>query len=168
MKNKIALALAAILVAAIVYVLFFRTSDEDRIRQKLTALESAVKSGASASEIASRPLRIREAFARVFAPRVQVDVPEIQAGEQPREKLADQVASSEERIHGLDVDFEKVHVEIDPRAQPPRADVDALATVKGTGRGDGLRRRNVYQVTLHLEEIQEEWRVTRIAAAAVP
>jgi len=168
MKNKIAIALASIVAAMIVYALFFRTSEEDRIRQKLTALEAAVKSGASTSEIAARPLRVRESFARIFAPRVQVDVPEIAVGDRPREELAELVASSEGRVHGLNVAFTRVHLEIDPRAQPPRADVDALATVRGSSRGEGMKRSNVYQVTFHLEETQEEWRITRIAAAPVP
>ena len=172
MKNKliqvVAATLAAIVVAALGYVLFFRASDEDRIRQKLTALEGAVKSGASASEIAARPLRIQQAFARIFTPRVRVDIPELEEGDRPREDLAKLVASSEGRIHGLDAAFSRVHLEIDPRAQPPRADVDALATLKGTSRGDGMRRSNVYQVTLHFEEIEEEWRISRIAAARVP
>ena len=110
MRNKLALALAAILVAVAVYALFFRASDEDRIRQKLTALEAAVKSGASATEVAARPLRIHQAFARIFAPRVRVDAPEIDPGDKPREELAELVSSGEERIHGLDVAFSRVHL----------------------------------------------------------
>ncbi len=167
MKNQLYLALAAIIAATIVYALFFRASDEDRIRQKLAAIEAAVTSRGSASEAAARPLRIQQAFARIFTPRVQVDVPEIEAGDTPREELAELVASSEGQIQGLDVAFTRVHLEIDRRAPPPRADVDALATLTGTERGEGVRRRNVYQVTLHLEAIQGEWRVTRIAAALV-
>ena len=42
MKSKLYLTLAAVLAAAIVYALFFRATDEDRIRHKLTALEAAV------------------------------------------------------------------------------------------------------------------------------
>ena len=167
MKNKLYLTLAAVLTAAIVYALFFRATDEDRIRQKLTALEAAVKSGTSTPEVAARPLRIQQAFARIFAPRVRVDAPEIDSGDKPREELAALVSSGEERIHGLEVAFSRVHLEIDPRAQPPGADVDALATLTGTDRGAVTRRRDIYQVTLHFEKNKEEWRITRIAAAAV-
>ncbi len=75
MKNKLYLALAPILAAVLVYALFFRASDEDRIRQKLAALEVAMKSGGSQSDAAARPLRIQKAFASVFTPRVHADIP---------------------------------------------------------------------------------------------
>lgn len=167
MKNKLYLAVAALLAAALVYALFFRATDESRIHQKLAALEAAVKSGASEPNVAARSLRIQQSFARIFTPRVRVDIPEIEAGDTPREELAALVSSGEERIPGLDVAFSRVHLEIDPRAQPPRADVDALATLTGTERGDLTKRRSVYQVTLHLEKNQGEWRITRLAAARV-
>lgn len=168
MKNKLYLVFVAILAAAaLAYALLFRATDEDRIRQKLTALEAAVKSGGTELQAAARPLRIQQAFSRIFAPRVRVDAPEIVAGNKTREELAELVLSGEERTPGLYVAFSRVHLEIDPRAQPPRADVDALATLTGTDRGDATRRRNVYQVTLHFEKNEEEWRITRLAAAPV-
>lgn len=167
MKNKLILALAAILVAAIGYVVFFRASDEDRIRQKLGALEAAVKSGASEPNLAVRSLRIQQSFARIFAPRVRTDIPQLEAGDTPREELVALVASGEERLPGLDVAFSRVHLEVDGRAKPPRADVDALATLTGTDRGDLTKMRSVYQVTLHFEKSEGEWRINRIAAAPV-
>ncbi len=167
MKNKLYLALAPILAAVLVYALFFRANDEDRIRQKLAALEVAMKSGASQSDAAARPLRIQKAFASIFTPRVHADIPQVEAGDMPREELTALAASSADRVQGLDVAFSRVHLEIDARAQPPRADVDALATLTSAGRGEVTQERNVYQVTLHFEKTKDEWRVTRVAAAPV-
>lgn len=168
MNNKIYLALAALAAAAVLaYALLFRATDEDLIRQKLTALESAVKSGDSEPQAAARPLRVQQAFSRIFAPRVRVDAPELGEGDRTREELAELVYTSEERIPGLHIAFSRVHLEIDARALPPRADVAALTTVTGTDRGDATRMRNIYQVTLHFEKNQEEWRITRIGAARV-
>jgi hypothetical protein len=165
MKNKLYLVLAPILAAVLVYALFFRASDEDRIRQKLAALEVAMKSGASQSEAAARPLRIQKAFASIFTPRVRADIPGVEAGDTSREELAALASSTAAQVNGLDVAFNQVHLEIDARALPPRADVDALATVTGTTPGEAMNRRSVYQVTLHLEKIEGEWRVSRVAAA---
>src|SRR4051794_21808577 len=112
MKTKLYLALAAIVVAVVGYALLFRESDEDRIRQKLTALEAAVKSGsASGPEAASRPLRIQQSFSRIFTPRVRVDIPELASGDRSREELTALVLSGEERVSGLYVAFSQVHLE---------------------------------------------------------
>ena len=81
MKNKLYIALAALAAAALVYALFFRASDEDRIRRKLGALEAAVKSGAAEPNVAARALRIQQSFARIFAPRVRADIPELASGD---------------------------------------------------------------------------------------
>jgi SnoaL-like domain len=165
MKTKLYLALASIFAAVLVYALFFRASDEDRIRQKLAALEVAMKSGTSEAEAAMRPLRIQKAFASIFTPRVRADIPGVEAGDTPREELAALASSTAAQVSGLDVAFNQVHLEIDARAQPPRADVDALATVTGTTNGDVMKRRSIYQVTLHLEKLEGEWRISRVAAA---
>lgn len=165
MKNKLYLALVPLFAVVLVVALLFRASDADRIRQKLAALEVAMKSGGSQSEAAARPLRIQKAFASIFTPRVRADIPGVEAGDTTREELAALASSTTAQVDGLDVAFDKVHMEIDPRAQPPRADVDALATVTGTTPGEAMKRRNIYQVTLHLEKIEGEWRISRVAAA---
>jgi hypothetical protein len=161
MKKRTWIAVAAAWMLVLVYAVFLRPSEEDRIRRQLGALSEAVRVGPGDQNPVVRAARIQKAFGRILAPRVRVDVPELGEPSQDRDALAGVAMSVGGGLGSLEVGFDRVRVEIDRTGQ--KADVIAGVVVNAVEL-DGQAHREGREVTLRLDKIEGEWRITAAAA----
>src|ERR1700761_367432 len=87
MNRRLWIAAAVALAAALVYTFFFRQSDEGRIRRQLRALADTVHVEDGSGNPVFRAAHVKDAYAHLFTPRVEVDVPELSREAMRREEL---------------------------------------------------------------------------------
>ena len=160
MNRRLWLALTFAGAAALAYLLVLRPSDEERVRRQVTALSVSVGIDAAERDPRARPLRIQQAFRRVFTRSVRVDIADLVEDMHGRDELAGMAVSAAETFRAVTLDFTGVRVEIDGAAQAGR--VDAVATLQGTDH-DGQPQREVRDVTMLFTEADGEWRIASIA-----
>jgi SnoaL-like domain len=160
MNRRLWLALTFAGAAALAYLLVFRPSDEERVRRQVTALSDAVAIDAAERDPRARPLRIQQAFRRVFTRSVQVDIADLVEDMHGRDELAGMAISAAETYGSVTLDFTDVRVEIDRPSQLGR--VYARATLQGTDH-DGHPDREARDVTMLFTEGEGEWRIASIA-----
>src|SRR4051794_21662514 len=112
MKRSTWLAILAAVIIAGVYVLVFRQSDEGKIRAQLRALCTAVHATPGENAL-FRAKRIQDTFARVFPADVQIDVPGVHEGPEPRSKLVAFAAGAGIQYGTVELRFDAVTVELE-------------------------------------------------------
>jgi len=160
MNRRFWLALTFAGAAALAYLLVFRPSDEERVRRQITALSGAVGIDAAERDPRARPLRIQQAFRRVFTRSVQVDIADLIEDIHGRDELAGMTVSAAETFRSVTLDFTQVRVEVDGSERLARA--SAVAALQGTDH-DGQPQREVRNVTMLFTEVEGEWRIASIA-----
>ena len=158
-KHAWAVILALVGIAA-AYVLFFRKSDEDRIRGKLAALSETVGKDAG-EDLVRRAARIERAFPHLFTKEVDLHIPDVAEGRQTRPALVALAAGAAGSAGRIDLHFSRVHVEIERPER--RAWVTADAELLGTDR-DGDAYRESRPLTLRFDMEEDEWKIADVAA----
>jgi len=134
MKRVAAVVAGCVAVAAVVlWVTFFRDSDEERIRRVLVELTKvvAVKEG---DTLLSRTARLRSRMKDIVEDDVRVNVAELGADLRGRHKLEDDAARIGVMYARADCELTRLDIRVDP--QGSLAQVDAVALVTGMRGGE--------------------------------
>src|SRR6185436_9180248 len=159
-RTGLVVAVAAAL-AILGYALFFRETDESRIRKRLAALAAAVRIDPAARDPLARALRIERAFAAGVSPGVRVQVPELGDVGGGRDGLLQLAVSSAGMFSSMQLGFERVRVQLAPGSRS--AAVDASAVLSTTEHGGGSQRRTK-RLDLRFENVEGEWRLAHVVA----
>lgn len=161
MNRKTLIAALGLVAIAAVYVIFFRQTDEDRIRAQLSALAEAVTKHEGENEVLYA-LRVDKAFARIFTRDVELKVPEISEQSRPRKELAKLTVGASHAASKLSLRYQSIRIEIDrPMA---RAWVTGTVTVTasrggGIGAGDSESR----EVVIRFGKEDDAWRIASVS-----
>jgi SnoaL-like domain len=160
MNRRLWIAVTFAGAAALAYLLVFRSSDEERVRRQIATLTAAVRIDAGERDPRARPIRIQQAFRRVFTPSVRVDIADLVEDMHGRDELAGMAVSAAETYRAVTLDFASVRVEIDGAERTAHA--SAVATLQGTDH-EGQAQRAEREVTMLFEDVEGEWRIASIA-----
>lgn len=159
--KKGAVALACVVAAAIVvWLTFFRATEEEKVRQTLGRLVKAVmvKEG---DNILSRTGRIKSELAEIVDDNVRVDVPDLGISTTGRQKLVEKAAQAGLVFTSADCELTNTKIAID--AAETTAKVDAVALFTGVrGAERRVDRRDVH----FLLRNDGGWKVTTIDVRA--
>lgn len=149
----------AVVASVALYLTFFRSSDEDRIRKVLGELTKvvAVKEG---DTIISRTARVRSGLREIVDDDVRVNVAELNIDVRGRAKLEEDAIKVGLLYQSADCDLTSISIKLDPQATV--ATVDAVALV--TGSRGGERRVDKRDVHFLLRK-DGDWRITTIDVA---
>ena len=152
-------AIAALAIALAAYFIFFRASDEQKIRQCVARAMAAV----TVTEDDTNPIvslgRIRGAFKETVDKNVRVripDLPQVQAG---RDGLGEAVAQASVWFKSASVDVGSLEIKLDDAHKS--AQVTTRATLRAIGR-DGRPRNEERDVTLLVTTPEGTWRIASI------
>lgn len=155
MKRAPLLVLVLAALAAAIYMIFFRLSDEDRIRRRLDQVAYAVHIGPGEKSPISRAARIQKHFTEIFTQDATAIIEELDEGLEGRDALIAAAVQLGGAYTSATVSFDKVTV----RINGPAAELRAIATVTGARQGASLRYEAM-RVKLALRKIDGDFRVT--------
>lgn len=160
MRRSLALGVlaAALAAVAVVYALFFRLSDEERIRARLEQLAAVIRIDAGAqgaADVGARAGRVQRVFAEVFTEDARAEVEEIEETLEGRPALVAAAVELGGAYSSADVRFDKVVVRVSGEA----ADVRAVGVVTGAERGKSAAEEEV-SVRFQWKKLDGEWRIT--------
>lgn len=160
MTRKWMIAVACALVASVaLYLTFFRTSEEERIRKVLDELARvvAIKEG---DTIISRTARVRSGLRPLVDDDVRVNVGELNIDVRGRAKLEEDAIKVGLLYQRADCDLTNVRIKLDPQATV--ATVDAVARVTASRGGE----RQVDKRDVHfLLRKDGDWKISTIDVA---
>src|SRR5258706_9392732 len=111
----LAFVAAGVVVLGFVWLTFFRSSDEARIRAQLAALAVAVK--VSPDDTSVNPIgrfaHMNDAFSKIFDRDVRVSIPELTTLDSGRKPLAELATNAPRIFRSFDVDFSQIEIKID-------------------------------------------------------
>jgi len=152
---------AGIAVLVAVWLAFFRSSDEARIRAQLAALAAAVK--VSPDDMSANPIarfaRINDAFKKLFDAEVRVSVPELTTLDQGRKPLAELATSAPRIFRSFEVDFSDIEIKIDDAKTS--ALVGATANISAVEQGN-VTRADKRAVDFRFAKVDGDWIVTSL------
>mgnify|MGYP001156165517 CR=1 FL=1 len=158
--RKWMVALACAVVAGVaLYLTFFRSSDEERIRKVLGELVEAVaiKDG---DTIISRTARVRSGLRKIVDEDVRVNVAELSIDVRGRDKLEEQAIKVGLLYQSAACSLASMSIKLDPQATV--ATVDAVALVTATRGGE----RQVDKRDVHfLLRKDDDWKISTIDVA---
>ena len=161
MDKRLWIAVVVAVLAGGTYALFFRRSDEGQIRRQLAALAAAVRVEDGPGNPVFRAVHLKDAFAHVFVPRVEMDVPEIGREPMRREDLVGVTVAAESPFHAASLDFTGVRVAI----EDPPTFARGTGTAAGLGvQGDGRMRAEKRDFSMRFEKAGGEWRIAAVSA----
>lgn len=162
MNRRLWIAVAIAGLAGLAYAFFFRQSDEGRIRKQLAALATAVRVEDGPGNPVFRAAHVKDAFSRLFTPRVEVDVDGLARETMRREDLVAATVSAEAPFHtaALDFTFVRVAVEDPPTGARVTGTAAGLA-VDGGGRTQAEKR----DFTMRFEKQDGTWRIASVSAS---
>ncbi|WP_437765013.1 nuclear transport factor 2 family protein [Sorangium sp. So ce281] len=147
------IAAGAVLGAA---ALLLSPSEEERIRDRLTQLENAVRIDDGERNPLVRHGRIRGEFAEIFAKEASARIVEIGDSLRGRDELANAATQAVVVYQTAEVSLGGTEIQVDPAGMT--AEVTATATVTGARHGREVRRDEL-PVVLRLEKIDGEWKI---------
>lgn len=155
----VGLALVAI---AATYVIFFRKTEEDRIREKLRALAEAIGKSEGENEML-RAMRVEKAFGRIFMRDVDLQISETREGKHPRHELATLTVGAGHVASKISLRYESVRIEVDrPVSSTSHGWVTGTAIItasRNAGGGDSETR----EVVIRFDREEEEWRIASVS-----
>ncbi|MBM4359413.1 MAG: nuclear transport factor 2 family protein [Deltaproteobacteria bacterium] len=149
-------------VALVVYALFFVKTEEERLRERLDALEAAVAIDDARETPLVRDARLRKRFAEIFTKDVALAVPELGATDKGRTALADLAISAQHRLARTSLDLDDLAIRLDESKQHALA--VGIAHLVGT-EADGTLIRDDRTVSLRLDVIEGEWRIVDVSVS---
>lgn len=158
MNRKTWMAVLALVAIAATYVIFFRKTDEDRIREKLRALAEAVAKDEGENELI-RAMRVEKAFTRIFTREVEIKVPEISEGKKARHDLATLTVGAGHAASKIGLRYESVRIEVDRPMS--RAWVTGRAVISGARRG-GFAEGESRDFVMRFDREEEEWKIASV------
>jgi ketosteroid isomerase-like protein len=163
MRRALAAGAAIAGLAVIGYAVLASPTDEERIRDRLDALEAAVQvDGDTSTNPVLRAGAVGGAFKEIFTEDVTFRIPELTSGDRGRPALARLAAQSGMYFSTLTVDFGGTDIELQGSATSAR--VTSVATVQGT-RGGGRLERDDRAVTFTFTKQDGEWLISDVRVA---
>jgi hypothetical protein len=153
------------ILGGIVYALVFRQTDEGRIRAQLTALAAAVRVEDGPGNRVFRAAHLKDAYARIFAPRVELDVADLAHETTRREDLVGLTLALQAPLRTAALDFSSVRVQLESPADSAR--VTGTATGSGV-EGGGQMRVERRAFTMRFEKVDGIWRIAAVSASVPP
>lgn len=150
---------AGLLIAG--WALFFRASEEDRIRQKLEQLEDAVAVHGAENHLL-RLARIKKAFSEIFDQGVVIRIPELTGVESGRNELVGLATNAVQLYERATVDLDGLHIVVE------KTNTSAMASGEATldaVRHGGEIARDTRTVALRFDKIEGDWRIVNISAS---
>lgn len=153
-NRSLLLGVAAAVAIAVVYVIFFRPSDEGRIRERLDQLAEAVRIDEEELSPLPRAARIRSAFMEIFTEDARATVAELDETLEGRQAIGLTATELRGAYQSAYVSFDNTKVRIDGKV----AKVSATATVTGALSGRAPSREEL-RVSLELSKADGDWRI---------
>jgi hypothetical protein len=160
MRRRVLFGLLALGLLAVLYALFFMSSDEDEIREKCAALESAVSFPAERPNPALFAIEMKSKLREVLHPQVVTQIPEIGEGLTGLDPLLAGATRIAGNYQSVSVDLEGLTIE---GLTDRQATVTARAVATAFPYGGGPDRHE-RRVRLELEKVDGEWLIVRIEA----
>jgi hypothetical protein len=157
MKKWAVAAGCAAVAAVVLYVTFFRASDEDRIRGVLDRLAKAVAVKRDDNAIA-RAARVKSELKELVTDDVRADVSELRVGVTGRAKLVEDATKLGLVYQEASVSFTNAVIKIDDAKTTAKADVTGVVTATSGGE----RKTDKRDVHFLLRKEDGAWRVTTI------
>jgi hypothetical protein len=159
-SKKILLGAVALTAIALgVYFLFFRPSDEQRIRDAIARALGAVTLTADDDNPITRLGRIKGVFKDVVDKDVRVNVPDVPQLHAGRDELAVAAAQMNSWFRTAEISVGSMEIKLDDAHRS--AQVRATATLDGASR-DGRRRHEEREVTMLVTNAESTWRIATI------
>jgi phosphoribosylformylglycinamidine synthase len=158
-RRALLLGFVAAGVALAVYLVFFRSSHERRIRARLDQLADAVRVDGDELSPLPRAARIRDEFAEIFTEDARATVADIDEGLEGRDALVVAAIQAGAVYPSVEVTFDDVNVRIDDAS----AEVKTTATM--TGETGGQNNREERRVTFQLKRTGGDWRIVSAIVA---
>jgi hypothetical protein len=151
-------------VCIVVYALFFSSTDEDLIREKLEQLELAIKVSPAETNIVIRGARVKAAFVEIFVKEVSYQIPELRnASRSGRTALAGLAANAPRLWREATVDLDPLTITVDDSGINAVAFGDATLTATRHG---GALERDSRTVSLRFDKIDGDWQVVSMSVSA--
>ena len=155
---------AALAVAAGVYLVFFRTSTEARVRARLAEVSGAVRVEGVEQNFVLRAARIRQVFNDVFDRRATLQIPEL-AGRSPDRAMLVALASQAPATYAqasLDLSGLSIDLDRDETSAHAHGRVKLLVTDQ-----QGVAQSDVRAASIRLDLVDGEWRIVSLVASAM-
>jgi hypothetical protein len=156
MKRSILLGIAIAAALAVLYVIFFRPSDEARIRMQLERLALVVQIDAGEKSPMPRAARIQKEFAKIFTDDARATVEELEESLEGRDALVSAAVQLAGAYTSADVSFDKVTVRINVAA----AEARAIAKVTGVRQGQSHKLEEM-RVRFTLKKLDGDWKIAK-------
>lgn len=157
--RSILLCLIAVGLAIAGYAIFFASSDEEQIEERLLQLADAVRVDSDELSPLTRAARVRDEFSEIFTEDARAAVAEFDEDLDGRGAIIAAATQLGAAYQSASVDLSAIKVKLDGAA----AEVRATATVTGAMHGQGTsreKRRTLFQ----MRKADDGW---RIASAVV-
>jgi hypothetical protein len=158
-RRPLLLAFVAAGLLLTVYIVFFRSSHERRIRARLDQLAEAVRVDSDELSPLPRAARIRDEFAEIFTEDARATVDDLDESLEGRDALVAAAIQAGAVYPSIEVSFDDVNVRVDG------ASADVKATARMTGATDGQNNREERRVTFQLKRTGCDWRIVSAIVA---
>jgi hypothetical protein len=156
-RRSLAIVGVVIGLALILYALFGRQSDEERIRARLQRLADVV-SFSEPGNVVARGLTLKGAFRDAFTDSIRGEIPELGSARTSRESLVELGLQSTRFARSLSLDFSEIAIEVD--ATRTSGDVTATAEVRAVTR-EGEERWDDRSVRFLFAKTSDGWQIAR-------
>lgn len=163
MKRFLPHAAIAAGLAIFLYAVFFGSSDEDLIREKLDLLAETIEVKGHQENIVVRGARIKDAFADIFTKEVVIEIPELTNVSTGRMELVGLASQAPTWYRTASVDLDSLQVDVDQ--QGLSAHVSGPVTLTAT-RLTGELARDRRTTSLRFDKIEDEWKVVSVTVSA--
>ena len=161
MRRNLIIALGALTLAITVWLVFFRSSDEDLVRRAVARAAKAVEVVPGENPVL-RATRVRSELLEVLAPEVAATIPELTDVGKGRDPLIGVAIAAAQLWEQAEVGTSSTRIALSEVGGVPVADVDLTATLNA--RRAGQPERDLRKVRFHLEKREGAWRITEVTA----
>jgi hypothetical protein len=158
MKRPV-VALGLVAIAAALYFVFFRSSDEERIKDQLARLAKTVSVSEEQKNPITRAAHLRSELAEIFEKDVRASIPELGSARVGRDALVELALTSSAMVRTVRVEITNVEIKIDDASKS--AHVKATARLRGT-MSDGQDKRDERALDLQLTRREGDWRIASL------
>jgi uncharacterized protein (TIGR02246 family) len=161
--RSILLGLIAVGLAIAGYAMFFASSDEDEIEERLLRLADAVRVDSDELNPLTRAARVRSELSELFTEDARAVVAELDDDLEGRSAIIAAATQLGAAYQSASVDLSAIKVKIDGAA----AEVRATATVTGAQHGQGVTREK-RRTTFQMRKADGEWKIVESRAWPEP
>jgi hypothetical protein len=163
MKRFLPLGVAVLGLGIFVYAVFFASSDEDEIRDRLELLASSVEVTGQQENIVLRGARIRDTFESLFTKEVVIEIPELTSVSTGRMELVSLATQAPSWYRSASVDVSSLDVQIDDAGLSAHVVGPVILTATRLS-GEPIRDRRT--VSLRFDKIDDDWRIVGVTVSA--